>query len=590
MVDQPRKPARTTVEGPASWQCAALTLGLALAILASPSHALAQAAANPDSQQVDKLRGTVMNGLTHEPIGHALVLSLDNRFATMTDDEGRFEFTFSSSQGGPTDSGTLTRRAFPDPPAVLMARKPGFLGENGDAAHGGATSIRSNDVTIKLVPEALIVGHIQLPVSDYLNRMQVELYRHVLRGGHDQWQVAKSTSSRADGSFRFAGLAPGEYRLLSHELLDRDAVNFDPGGQLFGYPPVYYPSAADFESAQTIRLSPGVTFQANLSPIRSPYYQVRVAVPNAPPFLQVEVWPHGKSSPGYSLGFDSNEGAIQGTLPEGTYTIHAFTNGEKSSSGSINITVNGEPSRDASLVMLPNPSITVKVREEFRPNPDGSPRWAPSPEMGNPHRPSYLYVTLVPAPIVAVDYASSPSLRPANGPEDKSLVIENVQPGRYRVEANTGVGYISSIRVGSIDLLRAPLQVDSGSAPSPMEIEVRDDGGAVEGTISGLDANAPRSITVFNGMAEAPTVYFFPSEGSTGQFRMQLWNIGPNGHFEEHQLPPGAYRVLALDHQDPELQYASSETLAQYESAMQVIEVAADQKSQVHLTLVRRTP
>jgi len=32
-------------------------------------------------------------------------------------------------------------------------------------------------------------------------------------------------------------LSAGSYKLLTHELLDRDPLTFNPRGQLFGYPP-----------------------------------------------------------------------------------------------------------------------------------------------------------------------------------------------------------------------------------------------------------------------------------------------------------------------------------------------------------------
>src|ERR1700736_2187620 len=41
----------------------------------------------------DKIRGAVVNAVTHQPISRALVHSPDNRFATLTDGEGNFEFT-----------------------------------------------------------------------------------------------------------------------------------------------------------------------------------------------------------------------------------------------------------------------------------------------------------------------------------------------------------------------------------------------------------------------------------------------------------------------------------------------------------------
>ena len=47
----------------------------------------------------DTLRGTVVNSLTREPVGRALVYSPDTRYATMTDDRGRFEFRFAPAEG-----------------------------------------------------------------------------------------------------------------------------------------------------------------------------------------------------------------------------------------------------------------------------------------------------------------------------------------------------------------------------------------------------------------------------------------------------------------------------------------------------------
>jgi hypothetical protein len=43
-------------------------------------------------QRPSSIRGTVINGSTREPIGHALVYSQDNRFATWTDGDGHFEY------------------------------------------------------------------------------------------------------------------------------------------------------------------------------------------------------------------------------------------------------------------------------------------------------------------------------------------------------------------------------------------------------------------------------------------------------------------------------------------------------------------
>src|ERR1700730_16675436 len=71
----------------------------ALLTFACATHA--QLASRTPDHSVDHLGGTVVNSITHEPIGRALVLSSDNHFATMTDDRVRFAFTFAAAQQRP---------------------------------------------------------------------------------------------------------------------------------------------------------------------------------------------------------------------------------------------------------------------------------------------------------------------------------------------------------------------------------------------------------------------------------------------------------------------------------------------------------
>jgi hypothetical protein len=54
-----------------------------------------------------------------------------------------------------------------------------------------------------------------------------------------------------------------------------DVVSF-PGGQLYGFPPIYYTGAADFTVATSIQLKSGDTFETDLSPVRQPNYPVQI--------------------------------------------------------------------------------------------------------------------------------------------------------------------------------------------------------------------------------------------------------------------------------------------------------------------------
>ncbi|HEX8879931.1 MAG TPA: hypothetical protein VF749_07870 [Candidatus Acidoferrum sp.] len=528
-----------------------------------------------------------MNAVTHEPIARALVFSQDNRFATLTDDRGHFEFVFADAEGD-SAGGVTVQNGMTNRPSLLSARKPGFLRDNYEPPTllaGGS----EQELTIPLEPEALVVGHVFLPGSDAFDRIEVELFRRQVREGREHWDSAGTVMSRSDGEFRFAELAAGSYKLVTHELLDRDPLTFNPSGQLYGYPPVYYPSAAGFATASIIRLSAGSTFRANVSPERRAYYPVRMRVASAPAGMSVRisVWPLASQGPGYSLGYNEAEQLIEGALPEGTYLVRAMTYGRDAMTGVSTLTVKGSAVGGSPMTMLPNGSIPVTVLEEFQ-NPEISAQALMSVDStrsssGNERRPNYLNVSL----ISLEEFEPTPGafLRPPKGPDDDSpLMIENVQPGRYRVQVNTTIGFASAITSGGTNLLRQPLVVGEGSSPAPIEITVRDDGAEVEGTIERTPASGGDKAGFKSPGASQGSVYFVPTDDSTGQFRV-AW-LSPDGTFQLRQLPPGVYRILAFDRQQPDLEYASGEAMAKYEPKSQVIRVVAGQKLRLQLPLI----
>src|SRR5690349_20118936 len=74
-----------------SIQPATSVLAILLVMIASlPGHASAQALQADESPLT--IHGTVINAATNAPIGRARVSSADNRFASLTDGEGHFEF------------------------------------------------------------------------------------------------------------------------------------------------------------------------------------------------------------------------------------------------------------------------------------------------------------------------------------------------------------------------------------------------------------------------------------------------------------------------------------------------------------------
>jgi len=570
--------------------CTVLTFAAGLACcLLMLGVALAQEP-QPETPQTESVRGTVVNSVTREPIGRALVFSPDNRFATLTDSEGHFEFTVPAPSAATAEGGRMiiSVRNGSLSAISLMARKPGFL----DGRQAIPATV-GKELTIAQVPEALIVGRVVLPSSEAPDRIQVELYHRQVQDGRAHWVMKSQVTTKSTGEFRFADLPAGSYKLLTRELLDRDPLTFNPRGPLFGYPPVYFPAAGDFVSAETIPLAAGKIFQADITLVKQPYYPIKVAVTNAQPGLgmQVVVSPQGNRGPGYALG--AGQGTIEGMLPSGTYTVEAASFGPNSVAGSVSITVKGAGTEGASLALVPDSSIDVNVKEEFT-NPDSAAGQGVVTFSGPTRGPAItirsgprLYLNMQLEPADDFGLGQGASFGRTAGPAGEFLTIDNVRPGRYWVKVNSSRGFASSVTSGGIDLQHEPIVVSAGSSP-PIEVTMRDDWAEVEGSVEGIASpfGETDASPFQNGMSfeAAAHVYFVPLPDSNGEFR-ETW-VGRDGKFNLQQLPPGAYRVLAFDHEQPELEYRSAEAMRAYDSKGQVMRLVGSQKEQLRLQLI----
>jgi hypothetical protein len=536
----------------------------------------------PENKSADGIRGTVVNKVTHEPIGRALVYSSDNRFATLTDSEGQFEFTFAHTESGENKDESFASAAR----IAFAARKPGFLTNDAmtQTLQRGASA---KELTLSLAPESLVIGRVLLSNAEASDPIQLELYRRQVLSGRAHWVLMGSTSTRSNGEFRFAELPAGSYKLLTRELMDRDPLASDPKGQVYGYPPVYFPNATDFAAGQTIQLAAGQIFQADISLVRRAYYPVKVAVANAPsaPGISIVVSVQGHRGPGYALGYNHREQMIEGLLPNGNYTLEASGFGPNAGSGVLNISVKSAALEGARMTLVPNGSIGVNIKEEFTSTEDANP---PPMVVINGRRSNVQgaarYLNLHLEAVDDFGQERSASMRPRSS-EDASLAVEGVQPGRYWVRTNSSRGFVASITSGTADLQCQPLIVGLGGSNSAIEVTMRDGRADVDGTIDGV-------ATSINGTDGAPAaspdssphVYFVPLPDSTGEFR-DAW-VNGGGKFGPQQLPPGTYLALAFDRPQPELEYGNPEAMRGYEERGQLIRLTAGQKDHLHLQLI----
>src|SRR5207302_327456 len=313
---------------------------------------------------------------------------------------------------------------------------------------------------------------------------EVEIYRRQVQEGRAHWISAGRVWTRSNGEFRFTELAAGTYKLFTHELLDRDPLTFNPRGQLYGYPPVYFPAANDFASGSTISLSPGRIFHADLTPVRRAYYPVKVRLSNlaAGTPIGVEVSLHGHRGPGYSLGYNERTGTIEGMLPDGTYSVQAVSFGTNGATGLLNLTVKGAAVQEPTMTLLPNGSISVNVKEQFTSDNNPETNGLGGGDGIRQNRGRYTNVRLEPAEDFGIERGPrNPSAR-----EDDSIVLDDVQPGRYWVRVDSSRGFLASITSGGVDLLHHTLVVGLGASPPPIELTMRDDGAQIDGTVEGV--------------------------------------------------------------------------------------------------------
>lgn len=538
------------------------------------------------ASEVASVRGTVLNRITREPISRALVFTADQQYATLTDDRGHFEFKFlPRRESEPRDNQAIANSIGPIHdinPQLFSARKPGFLDAVADPSLGFSSPNRS-EITLYLDPESLIVGLVSIPGAEGDIRIRLELFRQEASEGREHWVSAGSLTTWSDGRFRFSNLSRGTYKLFTHDQRDPDPAFFSP--DVFGFPPVFYPGASDLSAATPIHLATGATFQANLSVTRRQYYPVKIPVANLPAgqAVDIRVYPLGHPGPGYSLAYNRAEEQIQGTLPDGSYTLQADAQGQPGLSGILSFSVHGQSLQMPPLSLLPNSSMTVSVREEF--GSGQSAFGSEEPVGGSPAN------SLRRAPDVRVTLTTSEEFglegtaisQPLEGNQDHALIIPNVRPGRYRVHAESGIGYVASIQSGGTDLLREPLEVGVSGSSSPIELRLRDDGASAIGTVE--DAGNPVQIRTHSNEDREAYIYFLPLNGSSGQFREVTG--AADGTFEEEQVPPGIYLVLAFARQHDELAYASQEALHNLEPRGQVLRLSAGQKERLRLRIAQ---
>jgi hypothetical protein len=156
-------------------------------------------------------------------------------------------------------------------------------------------------------------------------------------------------------------------------------------------------------------------------------------------------------------------------------------------------------------------------------------------------------------------------------PDNMSLAIQNIEPGRYRVEfMQMGSNiYVHSAAYGTTDILRDELVVSGGDS-QPINVVVRDDSASLSGTVNCGDVQCWVLVVQDGNAATQPRMTY----------------VNPQGTFQQTGLAPGSYRVYAFDRMDG-IEFTNPEAMKAYGARAETVVLSAGQKAQVNVELTK---
>jgi len=516
------------------------------------------------------LHGVVRNAATGEGLPRALVrIEGDANTGVLTDGDGRFEIAnipvgpqqVEVRKPGFLDRGMLAAGATSGPGQALMAMPAG--------GHNVLVAAEMPDVVFTLTRAGAIRGQVDLSTGEPAEGIAITLAQRTIEDGRVLWQQAATTKTRSDGTFRFGGLADGDYALFSEPAMASD-LDGAPGGagQRQGYARVYYPDARDPSGAGMIHVANGQETQANLSLTLEPFHAVTAAVlfpQGVPPAgaaanLSAVVLDNAGRQLPYQAQYDEQGQSVQAELPDGSYTLLVTSipipdrrggPGNPNAgvlAGSVDVTVAGRAVPNLRLVMSPaRPSpvqLTVR-RNAAAPVAAGTVEVRVSQASG------------------WIDDSMMAEL--ARGVPPGPLEAIYTRPGSYWVHTASQSSLCeASFTAGGANLAREPMAIGlSGSAP-PMELTMRDD-------CASLQLSLPEEMdSIAAGEEPFFTVYAVPDFDSTSEVQAVTLRASTGGTVTLNGLTSGDYHVYAFAG-TVELAYRNRDALAALASRGQAI-------------------
>jgi hypothetical protein len=494
--------------------------------------------------------GRVVNAVTSQPVPRALV-QLNGDRAVLTDHEGKFE---------------IPQFAAGNSSYTLTVTKPGFYPTPEPFGQGQRrlrTQDLSNNLELRMYPEALITGTVTGPDGQPIAHINVMAYRSTYGAGVSEhtWMMPGQGMTNEHGDFRIV-VPPGDYRLQTG--FSRTAM-----GQAIM--PVTVPGNNESSKSDTFHLSPGAEQHFDLRLIVARTYSISIAVdPSGEGRLPMVI---ARSGDGTTIPIGgmrpASPGELKAELPSGTYTLEATTHLPGAGPnrpdtvfyGETGVTVTDHDLTGVTLHMATVPFIPVAVDVDSTATSDKA-------------------LPAVPQLGLVLEDADSPGMFGPNLGQNMVGISSSpdgtyrfsARPGSYRLATrNGGNWYVKAASYGTADLMTQDLTVSPGA-----------DGGLIRLTVSD-QTGAIRGVARLHGVPAECNVYFVPTTASTRP--LYTTRSGSDGAYNFASLPPGSYRAIAFEQQHS-MNFRDPHALDAFSTHVRTVTVAVGDKDMLDLDAV----
>lgn len=482
--------------------------------------------------------GSVTNAVTGEPIvrAHVNIVSGNSSYSAATDSSGNW--ALSNMACAPAQL-QVTRQGF------LQNYTPGPSGHSPDtAAHRGLSLVSGSPVhaiKTELIPQSVTQGKALDDQGDPVMGVQITAMSERVIEGRPRFQQAGTGTTNDLGEYRIAGLPKGKYIFCAHQ--NQPVGPIQSGSQTIPAD-TCYPGPLDGGVASAMDLAAGHEAKVDFTMTEVPAVHVRGTITGLPEGRGsgLRLMRRGADF-GNNLPGNVRDGRFDFRVPPGSYILAAdyFENGNRltarvpvdvGTSDVDNIvvhldggfTVTGTVHLASQSAQLPERQFGINLRSSDPTSSAGQLKWEP---------------------------------------DHSSFSLNDMTPGSYRLEAFPRAPfYVKSATLGGQDILNNEIPIMQ--AAGPIDIQLRDDGGAIEGDVS--DANG-----------QPVTAGVMLLRGT-----ILISSVAAQGHFMLQNIAPGDYTIYAWD--DPtQVQYADPDWMRRNGAGGTAITVAAGQSQQIKL-------